>query len=1365
MSSSFGAYFKELRTQKGRTLRAFCKANGLDPGNISRLERGKISPPESKENLLKYAKALGLKNGSKEWIEFFDRAAASRRELPVDLLRDEKVLEKLPAVFRTLRAGRAGLGISMGLIGGSDLNLWADSRGCQEDMPKLVRRLVRETVGSPAKAEFRSGEGVQLSGWDGIVETAEGNSYVPKGASFWEVGTGGSPKGKADHDYQKRTSDPLGADPRTATFVFVTPRRWAGKNKWVDEKKRNGDWADVRAYDADDFEQWLELAPSTSAWFARYVGKNSRGARCLEDFWNEFSIATSPELTPAVPTAGREESVKRLHDWLRSGSGILRIRGHSTADVMAFIAAVVAQLQEEDLLRRAARCLIVDEIGAAREIIPTRNQLTLIWNISETDAVPSAIERGHSVIIPEGRAVLPLPREGIDLPRPSYEGLVKALSNCGVKEERARELIRATGGYIQPLRRRIARVPNLARPQWARPENASELLRLLFAGSWDERQEGDQKVLESLAQVPWEAITRITTAHVQGDDAPLRYVGGVWEFVSPFDAWHVLGGYAGLESLQRFVEVAIEVLARESRRLDRPPDQRWMAIEAPFPESHHLRAGLAETIALLGVLGEQGVIGHRAQDAAKRIVAKLLDDRAGWERWYSLAGLLPYLAEAAPDEFLGALDNFLASSETSVGKLFVEEGPLGGESVHTHILWALERLAWLPAYLGHVTAMLGRLAALDPGGKLANRPVSSLAEIFVLWHPNTGATLDERLSALDLLVEREPQVGWDLLLTLLPQFNSVVMPTSTPEWREYPPSSPVTNMEYFRGIQGVIERALRGAGQDASRLAALIQQCGQWPPESRGELLERIRSFCSNNKEVDDRMKVWEALREFVNTHRAFATAKWALPESEVKKLEELLPLVEPTDAFTKSKWLFDDWYPRLPGTGLDVAEGQRQIDQYRMDAARTILAEQGVPGLIALVRVAKVPGFVGQAASAQSPSDAVEEEIIASSLGSSEDSVRIFGMGFVNDRYRRLGDAWAEKVRALIADDSRALTTFYLAIPASRSIWERVASAGLNVEKLYWKEARIYLGKSEELSDVQFALERLYSAGQIKTILDTAWVNAERLAGTDLVQALDSALKALNEKRMELTQDVAYSITQILSALPSKPDLTEDAVARFEWAFLPLLRYGPSPGPLFLHRRLARDPGFFAEVIGLVYRSKSVMGDGSEDVPEPSEEQRARARLGYELLSSWATPVPGAGGDGTLDVSALSDWVRRARKLCDESGHSDIGDIQIGKILAHAPMGSDSAWPHEAVRSVLDQSGSRHMETGFTTGVLNKRGVWTKNIGDGGAQERSLADGFRRDAEKMKIKSPKAARLLRSIADDYDRLGHFADDREDLRT
>ena len=103
MTTRFATRLKRLRIQKGLGLREFCLGNGFDPGNYSRLERGHFPPPRN-ETLQRYARALGLKEGSTEWIELFDLAAAERGEIPADILSDEEVVQKLPVLFRTLRA-------------------------------------------------------------------------------------------------------------------------------------------------------------------------------------------------------------------------------------------------------------------------------------------------------------------------------------------------------------------------------------------------------------------------------------------------------------------------------------------------------------------------------------------------------------------------------------------------------------------------------------------------------------------------------------------------------------------------------------------------------------------------------------------------------------------------------------------------------------------------------------------------------------------------------------------------------------------------------------------------------------------------------------------------------------------------------------------------------------------------------------------------------------------------------------------------------------------------------------------------------------------------------------------------------------
>ena len=105
-SASFGGFFKTKRQTLELTLREFCLKHKLDPGNLSRLERGLLPPPQDRKLLEQYAEHLEIKSGSADWYTFFDLAAAAKGRLPDDLLEDEAVVAKLPLVFRTLRSKR-----------------------------------------------------------------------------------------------------------------------------------------------------------------------------------------------------------------------------------------------------------------------------------------------------------------------------------------------------------------------------------------------------------------------------------------------------------------------------------------------------------------------------------------------------------------------------------------------------------------------------------------------------------------------------------------------------------------------------------------------------------------------------------------------------------------------------------------------------------------------------------------------------------------------------------------------------------------------------------------------------------------------------------------------------------------------------------------------------------------------------------------------------------------------------------------------------------------------------------------------------------------------------------------------------------
>ncbi len=135
----FGQFFKQRRSALGLSLREFCRRNGFDPGNVSRLERGTLLPPQSRELLESYAKALKLQPDSHEWHTFFDLAAVETGRIPPQMMANQAVLERLPQMLRRLRGQGRRHGMWTRAL---DLEEWADSYDASFTLPQLVRRLI-----------------------------------------------------------------------------------------------------------------------------------------------------------------------------------------------------------------------------------------------------------------------------------------------------------------------------------------------------------------------------------------------------------------------------------------------------------------------------------------------------------------------------------------------------------------------------------------------------------------------------------------------------------------------------------------------------------------------------------------------------------------------------------------------------------------------------------------------------------------------------------------------------------------------------------------------------------------------------------------------------------------------------------------------------------------------------------------------------------------------------------------------------------------------------------------------------------------------------------------------------------------------
>src|SRR3989304_1041720 len=98
----FGAFIKELRAQQRLGPREVCLEHGHDPSHWSKIEREILAPPRDEETLHTWARQLGLKPDSEDWLKFFDHAAVDAGRIPDYVLQDDELAAQLPVFFRTL---------------------------------------------------------------------------------------------------------------------------------------------------------------------------------------------------------------------------------------------------------------------------------------------------------------------------------------------------------------------------------------------------------------------------------------------------------------------------------------------------------------------------------------------------------------------------------------------------------------------------------------------------------------------------------------------------------------------------------------------------------------------------------------------------------------------------------------------------------------------------------------------------------------------------------------------------------------------------------------------------------------------------------------------------------------------------------------------------------------------------------------------------------------------------------------------------------------------------------------------------------------------------------------------------------------
>lgn len=1234
-------------------------------------------------------------------------------------------------------------------------------------LPVLLRRLVHTTGQQLSEVDFPGFDNAERKGLDGKTISGTATAWIPQGSAYWEFGVNRQPSPKADDDYDKRTRSVPPSERQESTFVFVTPRNWPGKAAWVQRKMEMGKWKFVRAYDASDLEQWLEESIPVQIWFADRLGIPTRGFYALDQCWKNWSTASEPEFTPATFDVMVEAHGDTLKKWLESEPNRpLTITADSTEEALAFLACFFCHSTTD--LGCGDLVAVFESVDVLRELVPTSAPFIPIVSNEETERALAGIYRErHCIAIRPRNAVQSSP--DISLVPLNHERFFEALATMGFDSQEARNLARASGRSLTVLRRQLSQIDAIRTPVWASDvEIAKCLIPMAMIGAWHTNTDADVSTVSQLACQPYEKIEKDIARLLEVEDAPIWSSGQYRGVVSKIDALFAVSGKVTERDLSDFIKHARNVLSEDDPALELPEGQRWAANAYGKTRKHSaaIRESICETLVVLSVHGDDLFLkrlGTSVEVRVRELIQGLLTP-------FSLTTLLsqnsnlPRYAEAAPELFLRLIEEDLKQTEPVVFELLTTQANgVFGRPLRTHVVWALECLAW--KHLARVAPILARMSRIEINDNWTNKPINSLLAIYRPWMPQTAASLQERVHSLKALARKFPDIGWKICMEQLVEGPQTGMDNYRPHWRSdaFGAGKVAETMAEIREfVLKVLEIVLDWPNHDGETLHDLVQRIRILPDDAQKKVWELIDNWASSETDDGAKAKLAEGIRRFALIRHS---KKRSLTKAITNRARETCKKLKSSDPVIRHAWLFANGWIELSAEDMEDEDlenahlrHEHRIEQFRVDAMRELWETRGFEGVIALLEGGAVPYLAGSflariASSARESTDVLEN--CCALGGDLARQMDAFMWGFLGRlETGRRDQAISDVISS--ADIDQKVRVFRC-MPFAEDTWCRLDELGVEMSTKYWQKIDPSPAKYSETELIEI-IDRLLEVKRPLAAFSTVQYNWSRV-DTSRLKRLLLNVATVRDESSETYHSDPYHVSKALDALNGRTDVTEEEMAQLEFFYISFLdhkEYRISN----LERQIAKKPILFVQLLALMIKRS----DGEEDPAHWKVEDSQlewRGSTAFHIFREMKS-IPGAKPNGEIDEKILLDWITETRKLCSEYGRAEMGDNYIGQLLSRIGADESGVWPARAVCEAMEGIASIEIGRGFALGVRDSRGAHWRN--KGGAQERELAAKYRRWADELKFEFPHVGSVLESIAVDYDRESVWQDDRAEIQ-
>ena len=811
------------------------------------------------------------------------------------------------------------------------------------------------------------------------------------------------------------------------------------------------------------------------------------------------------------------------------------------------------------------------------------------------------------------------------------------------------------------------------------------------------------------------------------------------------DSWQKQAPNYQDRDLDKLQTVMLKVFMEEDPQYELAKDNRMFAnVQGKnLKYSSELRRGLAISLALVGNYND--LLTNCSEDKRKSFVAEVLHNvfaNISWKRIATLDSVLPFFAEAAPDVFLSEVEE-LADNKKVIKDLIADEGDIFQGGFHwSGLLDGLKILAWEPEYFTKIVNVLAKLALVDCcESNIHPRPKDTLISIFVPWFVQTTVDTDTLVANARAMSEMFPELGWEVLSTAIeatsastntqPQIRKNLAPNSD-EMRSRASDAIAKIKEAYKNAM------LEIAAQSIDFTEKMLQSFSEFKESPFFEkTLSILSSSMISNSNDEIKEEIWSKLTKICIKHRLHKKRNWAMSEDKITQISEHLPKIQPESVFLQKKHIFDgcswDWFETDDYTAEETKAFSRQVE-----TAKEVFEIHGLAGIFILANIIKAPEYLGTAT--KKARILISKALIKDALIESNKNLCDFMYGYLRQSFIEEGEPWLNSfIVENWSDNKKAKFLSYL--PFTSVVWH-FAEKWLKNEEKYWKLVNVRYVVNEP--DFEFAIKKALKYNRPDMAIEClAWSLHHKQE--ICFNSSTRALKKLAESNY-VTKVDRWHITQIIKNLQNRIKSDEDKkdLIIVEFLYLPFLDTSADRNikPTELNNALATDPGFYQEIIGMLYKS--------DKGTESQNKNEFFVHNAFRLLHQWDV-LPGLNSDGNFEYSTFKQWYERVLNLCEQSGHLNVAKRHIGNVLFYTPADKDGLWINKDIASLVNEENNDDLRRGYRQGAINSRGVSVVDFS--GKKDRARAKDYSQKADELeKYGFLNFAETLKDLAEDSER-------------